>query len=491
MNARRIGIALSMLSTLVGLGGCYEFSSSSGGGQISVAPARHVQADDVRVPVGYRVEVAATGLTFPTGVTFDDQGRAYVVESGYCYGEVWTTPRLLRIDPEGASTVIASGDRAPWTGVAFYRGAFYVAEGGEEGGGAIVRITMDGHITPLIENLPSVGDHHTNGPAIGPDGMLYFGIGTATNSAVVGIDNYKFGWLKRHRDFHDIPGADLTLAGRNFTTSDPFSEDKDAKAVTGAYMPFGMRSSPGQVIPGHVPCTGAILRISIDGGQAHLVAWGLRNPFGLAFSPEGRLFATENSFDARGSRPIWGTGDVLWAIEPGMWYGWPDYNAGEPLNRPGRFKGPGMDEPGFVLAEHPNKPPKPAAVFGVHSSSNGFDFSRSEQFGHTGEAFVAQFGDTAPGVGKVMGPVGYKVVRVDVRTGVIHDFAINRAKEYGPASYLKTGGLERPTAARFSPDGRALYVVDFGQLLETSTGKPKPQTRTGVLWRITRRGEGP
>ena len=45
----------------------------------------------------YRVEAVTTGLTFPTDVTFDDSGRAYVIEAGYSYGESWTTPRLLRI----------------------------------------------------------------------------------------------------------------------------------------------------------------------------------------------------------------------------------------------------------------------------------------------------------------------------------------------------------------------------------------------------------
>jgi len=91
----------------------------------------------------------------------------------------------------------------------------------------------------------------------------------------------------------------------------------------------------------------------------------------------------------------------------------------------------------------------------------------------------------SPGAGKVMEPVGFKVVRVNPETGIIHDFAVNRGKEYGPASYLKTGGLERPTAARFDPAGKALYVVDFG-VLTMSGDKSHPVKNTGVLWRITR-----
>jgi hypothetical protein len=60
-------------------------------------------------------------------VTFDDRGRVYVVEAGYAYGEVVTTPRLLRVGEEGAAEVIATGSNPPWNGVTFYEGAFYVA----------------------------------------------------------------------------------------------------------------------------------------------------------------------------------------------------------------------------------------------------------------------------------------------------------------------------------------------------------------------------
>jgi len=85
----------------------------------------------------------------------------------------------------------------------------------------------------------------------------------------------------------------------------------------------------------------------------------------------------------------------------------------------------------------------------------------------------------------VLGPVGFKVVRVDVNTGVIRDFAVNYGKKTAPASALKTGGFERPLAVRFDPTGRALYVVDFGVLKETRKGTV-PVQKTGVLWRITR-----
>jgi glucose/arabinose dehydrogenase len=473
---------LTFIAILLALAGCYGMRPSAGGGQTEFKPPRSVSAADVAVPQGYRVEVVATGLTFPTGVTFDGSGRPYVVESGYSYGEVFTTPRLLRVEPNGAKTVIASGrNNGPWTGVAFSGGNFFVAEGGQLEGGRILRITPSGDMRAIVEGLPSMGDHHTNGPVIGPDGAVYFGQGTATNSGVVGEDNAKFGWLKRKPEFHDIPCRDVKLAGRTFESGNPLGE---GRAKTGAFAPFGRDA--GTTVRGRLPCSGAIMKVGPDGGGLELVAWGFRNPFGLAFAPGGRLFVTDNGYDDRGSRPVWGAADHLWAVQSGAWYGWPDFSGDRGLSD-SHVRPPGEHSPGFVLAEHPGKPPKPAAYFGVHSSSNGLDFSRSNAFGHVGEAFVAQFGDQAPTVGKVMAPVGFKVVRVDVGTGRIEDFMVNRGRQNGPASRIGGHGLERPLAARFDPSGDALYVVDFGVMLQSAKGS-MPQKETGVLWRVTRGG---
>src|ERR1051325_5253417 len=118
------------------LTGCYGSRPSNGGGQISAGISRTIRAEDIALPSGYRVEAVARGLTFPVAAAFDDQGRLHIVESGYCYGEVWTTPRLLRIENDGRTTVVASGGRnGPWTGVAFHDGAFFIAEGGVLEGG--------------------------------------------------------------------------------------------------------------------------------------------------------------------------------------------------------------------------------------------------------------------------------------------------------------------------------------------------------------------
>ena len=465
--------------------GCYRMRASNGGAQIKGLPTRTINAADVALPPGYTIEAVASGLTFPSAVTFDDEGALYVIETGYAYGEVWERPRLLRVSADGTTTIVATGDNnGPWNGITWHGGAFYVAEGGEREGGRILRISKSGTITPLISNLPSYGDHHTNGPVI-KDGYIYFAIGTATNSGVVGPDNAEYGWLKRRPNFHDIPCKDVILSGINYTTSNVLTGGENDEATTGAFVPFGTATTAGQVVKGTLPCGGAILRLPLNGGNVELVAWGLRNPYGLAMAPDGRLFATENAYDDRGSRPLWGSGDVLWEIKNDLWYGFPDYSAGSPVWDREEYKVPGKEKVKRVLQQHPNTPPKPAAILGVHSSSNGFDFSRSDVFGFKGEAFVAQLGDMAPKVGKVLAPVGFKVVRVDVGTGVVRDFAVNKGKRNGPASWLKGGGLERPLSAKFHPDGSALYIADFGIMPVTKEGI-LPQKGTGVIWKISK-----
>jgi hypothetical protein len=74
---------------------------------------------------------------------------------------------------------------------------------------------------------------------------------------------------------------------------------------------------------------------------------------------------------------------------------------------------------------------------------------------------------------------------VNIETGIIRDFAVNKGKRNGPASWLKNGGLERPLSVKFDPSGQALYVVDFG-ILRMNDGS-QPQEKTGVIWKITKK----
>ncbi len=477
-------------------GGCFAGKSSKGGGQISdkdalEASATNANAFDIEVPSGYRIELVAQKLTFPTGVTFGDRGQIYVVESGYAYGEKLTTPRIVEIGAGGTVRELFVGkdapNGAPWTGITFHKDGLFVAHGGALDGGKIVRHELRdaqlGAPEVLVDKLPSTGDHHTNGPVVTSDGWVYFGQGTATNSGVVGTDNHDSGWLKRRPTVHDVPCKDVALAGLNWTSKNPLTPGDD-EVTTGAYLPFGTQSTAGQVIKGVVPCSGAVMRVRATGGELELVAWGFRNPFGLALAADESLYVTDNGYDTRGSRPVFGAADMLWRVEHGRWYGWPDFSEGRPLTAKWYSEDKGAPK-GFLITNHPNQPPEPAIYFPVHSSATGLDFSKSTTFGHVGMGFVALFGDMAPGVGKVLQPVGFAVMKVDPKNGDIEYFARNKPDRSGPASKRDHAGLERPIAARFDRDGKALYIVDFGIMRMTDQGA-KPVEETGKLWRITR-----
>jgi glucose/arabinose dehydrogenase len=439
---------------------------------------QHVNQPDYILESGYKLEKVVSNLTFPTDLTFDDQGHIYICEAGFAYGTKPGEGRILRWEKDDSLTPIADGFKGPVTSILWHQGYFIVAEGARGGNdgpgcGQITRVEMDGTKKVIVSNLMSCGDHFTGGMTIGPDGQLYFSVGTATNSAVVGKDNIP--WLKRHPRFHDTPARDIVLNGTNFISPNPLTEDTDV-AVTGPYKPFGLPSGQGEVIKGNLYSNGVIYSCQLDGSGLRIVADGFRNPFGLRFSPfTGRLYATDNGADPRGSRPVQHDWDNFWEITFNGWHGHPEFFSGLPVTLP-HFHVEGQPKPSFVYREHPYLASQPLLRFKNHSSSNKFDFSISKKFGHVGEVFVAQTGDMDWGHHEVN--FGFKVVRVDTVTGQIRDFLVN------PHGEANKKGPIRPVAAVFNPNGDSLYVIDFGILGSVTGGKP--QRNTGAIWRIVK-----
>lgn len=74
--------------------------------------------------------------------------------------------------------------------------------------------------------------------------------------------------------------------------------------------------------------------MNADGSGLEVYAWGLRSPFGVMWGPDGTLYATENGFDVRGSRPIANDEEDICIIRQGAWYGWPDYAMGVAVTDP-------------------------------------------------------------------------------------------------------------------------------------------------------------
>lgn len=444
----------------------------------SPAMARTIRPNDISVPDGYRIEAVANDLAAPTMVAFDDQGRMLIAESGY---DGSGGPRVTRTEKDGKRTRLTKdgvfGQDVPVTAIAVYQGKVYVVHAG-----TVSSINNDGSLQNLITGLPGRGDHQAN-QLVFKDGKMYLGIGTVTNSAVVGPDNAVFGWLNRpeNKDLHDVPCQDITLSNNATFHSAGVSGHNLPETNTSAYAAFGQTQPAGTVIKGNVKCNGAILTANPDGSNLQVYAWGFRNPYGLQFGPDGALYVSMHGFDARGSRPIENAWDCVYKVESGAWYGWPDFACDMPVTD-SRFKPKDQPQPQFILQNHPaSNPPKPIAKFPPHAATNGFAFAING-WGKPTDIFIALFGDFTPATGTVSSPQGVKVVRLDTASGKVSDFSVNKVP--GQASRNNGGGLEHPSSVTFGPDG-AMYIADWG-IARVSVDGLKLDPDSGVIWKISR-----
>jgi glucose/arabinose dehydrogenase len=421
-----------------------------------------------------QLALVATGLSFPTSLTFDPDGVAYIAESGLPFGGAPPGGRVCRLGnltdaSDSQRALLAEGLRPPVNGLTWHDGRLYISEGGHPA--RISRLDPNGRLTTILEGLPGPGNYHTNMVAFGPDGKLYFSRGAMTNTGIVGLDAYELGWLRRLPHAHDLPGHDLILAGVNIRTTNPLVDDPDARATTGAFAPFGTPTERGQRIPASLPCTAAIMRCNPDGSQLEQVAWGLRNAYSLGFLPDGRIVAIDQGADDRGSRPVGGAPDALFEIHAGRWYGWPDFIADEPVTS-ARYTPTRGPAPQFLLANHDALPPlkRPLLCFPPHSAAVKFAVAPPHSELWAGQLFVALFGDEAPMTAPTGPRVGRGGARVDPADWSLHPTV--------------SGPLSRPIDARFHPVDGALYILDFGRFETDDATGVVAEAGSGALWRL-------
>jgi glucose/arabinose dehydrogenase len=418
-------------------------------------------------PTSAARQLLAEGLDFPTSVALGGDGALYVAESGLAFGGAAPGGRIVRIGEDGRRETMLDGLGAPVTGLTAHGEGFYISEGGAPG--RISRWVPGGTRETVLDDLPGGGNYHTNMVAVGADGWLYFGQGALTNSGVVGLDAVELAWLRKLQHPVDLPGHDIALAGAVFETADP--REAGASARTAAFAPFGEAGAPAARIAARLPCTAAVMRCRPDGSSLELVAWGLRNPFGLGFLADGRLVATDQGADDRGSRPIGNAPDLLFEVKPGAWYGWPDYVGGVPVTDP-RFRPTRGAQPGFVLAGHQALPPPeaPLLAFAVNAAATKFAVLPPGAPLWPGQLIVAIFGDEKPMTAPPGPRVGRQLLRVDPADWSAHPLAL--------------GAFDRPIDVAACDAGRALLVLDFGRFEMGEAGRLDAEAGSGRLWKL-------
>lgn len=431
---------------------------------------KRVVVDDIMVPTGYRAVRIVNGLNFPSAFTWDAAGNLYILES-HTVPAPMLQPKIVRVSTSGGiDRVRLEGANAPngdtAIGLTFHDGWLYVSHEQKDATFSISRVRPGGGVVePVLQRVPVTGDHDINHLLFAPDGTLYFGVGSATNSGVVAsADPVNQKWLAKHPQTRDIPCRNLSLTGATFD---------DPKGKTGAYQPLGQ--SGVREVRGESMCTSAIYRLKPGSTTPELVAWGFRNPVALAMDAQGTLLAGVQGADVRSTRPIANDSDSIVRVVEGAWYGWPDY--GSDLQRLPQAPVIDHEASGLTLPDRRNL----IAATEPHAAISGMVFAPGAGL------LVAEMGDFKPLTAPDDGRAGFQVERMQPRSGILNPYLRNKGKSEAddaePASTLDLrNGFERPVDVRIGPDG-LIYVLDFGAFILTS-GEPKAFPKTGKLFRI-------
>ncbi len=221
----------------------------------------------IRVPVGYAVAHYGRFGGQPMHITFGRDGRLYatVLENGGPMGAVWA------LDSNGRAERITDAVFVYPSGLAFQPATDILYVSGRvsmSGAGALWRITPDGEIQTVLDDLPCCFEDtgpgpQPNGLTFGTDGYLYLGVGALTDKL----------------------------------------EPPDPARMRYAEID---------------PHEAAILRINPHTGAITVYARGLHNPQDIAFDSRGQAYATDNGL-------LEGLGDRVLRVDAGAHYGWPYY----------------------------------------------------------------------------------------------------------------------------------------------------------------------
>jgi len=269
--------------------------------------------------------------------------------------------RIQVIEKNGKSYTLYKVDNGDIRSLQAYDNKLYIINGP-----TLISFDIANHKREmLLEDIPNFGDYGECKLMLKED-KIYIGIGAATNSAVVGIDNE---WKSQYPFNCDISPKDITIT------------DKVNKNY-GAFVPFNTKNTPGQKISGHFPGNASVIVYNPKNKESFLYCWGVRNVKAMDYDSIGNIFAVVGGMEARGYRGVQGDVDYIYELKSDTWYGWPDYSGGDPINSP-RFKSSSGDKLSFILQKHPSS--NPPAPYYQHKSVNSLTAMTIDRKGYFGK----------------------------------------------------------------------------------------------------------
>jgi hypothetical protein len=166
----------------------------------------------IEYPTEFELKLAVANIASPTALAFDTDGTLLFAEGGIEGDE----PRIFSLKPDftGLTQIYPAGRRIPFSpvqpgfqiygpigGITADHRRIYVSHRDKEGRGVITQFGYDGSHKTIVADLPAEGDFGVTDLVVGPKDRLYFGVGAATNSGIVGLDNLR--WLRKRQDFCD------------------------------------------------------------------------------------------------------------------------------------------------------------------------------------------------------------------------------------------------------------------------------------------------
>lgn len=394
------------------------------------APACDGDNGGLTLPPGFCALVVADQVGAPRHLAVAANGDLYIALLGRS-GASGGILALRDTTGDGKPDVQQSIGSEAGTGIALGKDELYFATAS-----TVYRYPMSpGRLAPrgdpvvIVKDLPT-GGHSARNLALAPDGRtLFVNIGSATNSCQA-VDRTL-----------ESPGKDpcLELATR-----------------AGVWRFDANRENQTPVL-------------------ASRFATGIRNAVGLAFAPDGQLWATQHGRDQLGQHwPKVYTleasaekpSEELFPVHAGDDFGWPycyhDLELGHLVLAP-EYGGDGKQVARCASAK------APAVAFPAHWAPDGLTFYTGTQFPphYRGGAFIAFHGswNRAP-----LPQAGYRVVFVPFQgsqpRGTYETFADGFWHETG------SGAQHRPVGVAVGPDG-SLYITDDA---------------AGRIWRVMYRG---